>query len=246
MAIISIHALLTESDLLCLQQMLDCKQFQSTLSSRRATLELEQDGKSIQISIHALLTESDHHHARGNLRLRDFNPRSPHGERPSSCTRQPPTTGFQSTLSSRRATSPDELKAFITKISIHALLTESDRSTIRWGDVYSQFQSTLSSRRATISAPDLDEVDDISIHALLTESDAKTAAETAQTAAISIHALLTESDYLRVGGTDTGPRISIHALLTESDFIIIRIAPRVLVFQSTLSSRRATYQNWTD
>ena len=37
-------------------------------------------------------------------------------------------------------------------ISIHALLAESDRSTVRWGDVYSQFQSTLSLRRATKSS----------------------------------------------------------------------------------------------
>ena len=56
---ISIHALLTESDqrlcLLCDH----CRQFQSTLSSRRATCACGESDTTSQISIHALLTESD-------------------------------------------------------------------------------------------------------------------------------------------------------------------------------------------
>ena len=57
---ISIHALLTESDHPV--PVVKCKRrrFQSTLSSRRATVILVQPGDQlVQISIHALLTESD-------------------------------------------------------------------------------------------------------------------------------------------------------------------------------------------
>ena len=57
--------------------------FQSTLSSRRATDPWFLRMKEEFISIHALLTESDRHiRCHKNTSLIDFNPRSPHGERP--------------------------------------------------------------------------------------------------------------------------------------------------------------------
>ena len=125
--------------------------FQSTLSLRRATrqhchlpdpplisihallAESDQDtGYAIPersgISIHALLAESDHPTPAVSSRsfgisIHALLAESDYGRRLTLfCSVQ-----FQSTLSLRRAT----------------------RSTVRWGDVYSQFQSTLSLRRAT-------------------------------------------------------------------------------------------------
>ena len=145
--------------------------FQSTLSSRRATqavsLHLLLCGVSIHallaesdrnplrtpwflvsVSIHALLAESDRHaHGHQALRRR-FNPRSPRGERPASRCPMPTRAKFQSTLSSRRATRRPDI--FHSRI---------------------QFQSTLSSRRATPRKMDLTDAQKVSIHALLAESD---------------------------------------------------------------------------
>ena len=125
------------------------------------------------ISIHALLTESDSLLARVPLPDNDFNPRSPHGERPryriqanteasfqSTLSSRRATADcradkrvfhlFQSTLSSRRATGVRLWQQMYLFISIHALLTESDRTRTRFSSLEYRFQSTLSSRRATI------------------------------------------------------------------------------------------------
>ena len=60
---------------------------------------------------------------------------------------------------------------------------------------------------------------------------------------ISIHALLAESDrWLRIS-TDALDDISIHALLAESDTIYRTGTILEIVFLSTLSLRRATYDN---
>ena len=105
--------------------------FQSTLSSRRATNRLAVPFIHGLISIHALLTESDSQRfCQGKAILKDFNPRSPHGERRGTRGRSYDTKGFQSTLSSRRATG----------------------ATGRWRSSR-LFQSTLSSRRATPVSP---------------------------------------------------------------------------------------------
>ena len=192
---ISIHALLTESDGL----RPDPQDHAMTISIH--ALLTESDGRSdtagaqgLQISIHALLTESDPRGVRRRSRCRHFNPRSPHGERPGFCAfrfhcriyfnpRSPHGERllnstifssaflFQSTLSSRRATSALLIICLAREISIHALLTESDYFSVRictncrisihalltesdfrfFGifKVRQSFQSTLSSRRAT-------------------------------------------------------------------------------------------------
>ena len=103
---------------------------------------------------------------------RDFYPRSPCGERPTSHDRDFHPTRFLSTLSLRRATSDSDFSAPATSmISIHALLAESDSKTgsaANWSsDFYprspcgerrrfssrrpfvGRFLSTLSLRRAT-------------------------------------------------------------------------------------------------
>ena len=127
------------------------QRFQSTLSLRRATV-----GGCRYFCI-----------------IKNFNPRSPCGERlgdilagalirpfQSTLSSRRATSqsmlvdwrrylSFQSTLSSRRATSQGPASQSARPISIHALLTESDGDKSLIGKVNRQFQSTLSSRRAT-------------------------------------------------------------------------------------------------
>ena len=59
--------------------------FQSTLSSRRATPQHPVRPAPSGISIHALLTESDSREGTPDAGQRNFNPRSPHGERRHVC-----------------------------------------------------------------------------------------------------------------------------------------------------------------
>ena len=238
--VISIHALLAESDL--------------GRQSRR------QDRSPI--SIHALLAESDTSPAAAPFRLSTFlstlslrrataqawpvlpagchfYPRSPCGERPLCPKTQPSKPTFLSTLSLRRATTKHTNLTNKISISIHALLAESD--IVQW-----EGMKSLS----------------ISIHALLAESDRIPRQPPCQNrdfyprspcgerhrynilldqqVRISIHALLAESDPNAKQGSQSGHCISIHALLAESD-------PRLMffwlcgrLFLSTLSLRRAT------
>ena len=125
--LISIHALHEESDEFVVSSISSQQKFQSTLSMRRATFDVERcDHLRGRISIHALHEESD----------------------PLCCSTTPRSI-FQSTLSMRRATirvSPYRHAAFI---SIHALHEESDRRPHHRSGRSPRFQSTLSMRRAT-------------------------------------------------------------------------------------------------
>ena len=215
MLIISIHALLAESDRPWRILSPSLRGFLSTLSLRRATqlrkasdggliisihaLLAESDEKTMtdnkrtHISIHALLAESDF----GSFSLHDllfyFYPRSPCGERPVDCDEWACDGIFLSTLSLRRATQAQGLKIPAHGISIHALLAESDHSVYRDSGASPPFLSTLSLRRATTPARILSRQSVISIHALLAESDDwPPIREIIQW--ISIHALLAESD----------------------------------------------------
>ena len=171
-SIISIHALLAESDsaLACLVGFV-CL-FLSTLSLRRATSEAvcPYNGKSI--SIHALLAESDPENRAAffilpvflsTLSLRratlafcpfcivhaDFYPRSPCGERQRGLGQIPGRHHFypRSPCGERRLAVRAEVGDF--DISIHALLAESDGQGGDALDGVFQFLSTLSLRRAT-------------------------------------------------------------------------------------------------
>ena len=102
---ISIHALLAESDSIFNLGGQDINVFLSTLSLRRATA----------------------HDAKGPGRVFDFYPRSPCGERPQDLIAKELTLAFLSTLSLRRATLSGTSPASMRKISIHALLAESDQ-----------------------------------------------------------------------------------------------------------------------
>ena len=103
--LISIHALLAESDPNTDIIILDEYQFLSTLSLRRATLMWYQCNTVVKISIHALLAESDGLSYFYIIKI----------------------TVFLSTLSLRRATSTPTTVVTLICISIHALLAESDR-----------------------------------------------------------------------------------------------------------------------
>ena len=92
--LISIHALLTESDCLAFTFPIPGESFQSTLSSRRATRDAGIGELDFVISIHALLTESDFISSSVSWIQRYFNPRSPHGERRRTERRQPLTRRY--------------------------------------------------------------------------------------------------------------------------------------------------------
>ena len=80
--VISIHALLAESDLWTCCWRRCAGIFLSTLSLRRATARKQERGGYHGISIHALLAESDLAAQYTNTMLGYFYPRSPCGERP--------------------------------------------------------------------------------------------------------------------------------------------------------------------
>ncbi len=126
---ISIHALLAESDLF--RQNYECFKwiFLSTLSLRRATQSSAKSTPEEAISIHALLAESDKPRSIQGLALPVFLStlslrRATHGQK---------TKGhrsvFLSTLSLRRATAKKYSGLSFARISIHALLAESDTRT---------------------------------------------------------------------------------------------------------------------
>mgnify|MGYP003094446357 CR=1 FL=1 len=128
-SVISIHALLAESDATTPGKVLAGWTFLSTLSLRRATGCSCAVRCRIGISIHALLAESDTPRMFCRCRVRHFYPRSPCGERP----------WHMETI---------KLPA---KISIHALLAESDKMDGTDDITDTLFLSTLSLRRATCS-----------------------------------------------------------------------------------------------
>ena len=101
------------------------------------------------ISIHALLAESDRTNLDKFHKDLNFYPRSPCGERLFNACCTKPIHTFLSTLSLRRATGVMALPITPTYISIHALLAESDNSSVNTADQEARFLSTLSLRRAT-------------------------------------------------------------------------------------------------
>ena len=150
---ISIHALLTEGDRTSIAFFSTFPLFQSTPSSRRATYyEARMRAAKYNISIHALLTEGDVDPVGRQAQLPPISIHAllTEGDRihtgKTTCNIE-----FQSTPSSRRATSFRSGELCSLSISIHALLTEGDQNV--------KFASSL--------------LVDISIHALLTEGDSK-------------------------------------------------------------------------
>ena len=196
----------------------DAVLFLSTLSLRRATS-----------------NESSEHTNDSN-----FYPRSPCGERQRLNNPVKIKVIFLSTLSLRRATASWAHHTGGPRISIHALLAESDG-----GDL------------VHISA-----LDGISIHALLAESDQLPALKPPRVfrflstlslrraTIISPHSTPDSGNFYprspcgerpsKLAKTSRTEKISIHALLAESDSTIMLYNPSSLIFLSTLSLRRAT------
>mgnify|MGYP001329655784 CR=1 FL=1 len=241
--VISIHALLAESDSWYLVGVCLLFVFLSTLSLRRATsftgvswsqpsnfyprspcgerLHIGRGCVMIhRISIHALLAESD----------------------PPAAASIPFCATFLSTLSLRRATAKSSIAAvpralFLSTLSLRRATFRTPRRS-KWGTHF--YPRSPCGERRLLQNGFLD-VAAISIHALLAESDARLAAFAQHGAEdfyprspcgerryslrpppargeISIHALLAESDHARVG-VAAGAVISIHALLAESDVL---------------------------
>ena len=146
---ISIHAPRTGSDTGSASAWAQTAQFQSTLPARGATPSGQPEYASPQISIHAPRTGSDPRFFGGGGGGGDFNPRSPHGERPARSALRSCCSAFQPTLPARGATYA--VPSTITPArnfnprSPHG----ERRSTSTDTAAKSQFQSTLPARGAT-------------------------------------------------------------------------------------------------
>ena len=146
---------------------------------------------------------------------------------------------FLSTLSLRRATLFFGRDASKPRISIHALLAESDKSVINGIMERDNFYPRSPCGERPLLKSSLLQSQFISIHALLAESDTSPIPAVTRVAnfyprspcgerllsayvrvtqrqRISIHALLAESDLIILCSI-SAPCISIHALLAESD-----------------------------
>ena len=166
------------------------------------------------ISIHAPRTGSDDE--RGGIAGEvDFNPRSPHGERPGPHSTNKNAISFQSTLPARGATVVVKVPICRAAISIHAPRTGSDEHDLSVPCLRRQFQSTLPARGATNHNSRSSYACHISIHAPRTGSDPRDATHLHQHH-ISIHAPRTGSDSPDESRERNRP-ISIHAPRTGSD-----------------------------
>ena len=123
--------------------------FQPTLPARGATLRRKFLVFANSISTHAPRTGSDGLSIRPRRCTADFNPRSPHGERQSPCSRPLETGKFQPTLPARGATSRKEELQERHRISTHAPRTGSDRTFPSVLHPNGRFQPTLPARGAT-------------------------------------------------------------------------------------------------
>ena len=126
--------------------------FLSTLSLRRATQNPKKPNKTQRFLSTLSLRRATHGQFIPHLLPQHFYPRSPCGERPRFLLL--PVRG--------------------SRISIHALLAESDASLVEMPRISAIFLSTLSLRRATHKHGQLQQGHVISIHALLAESDGET------------------------------------------------------------------------
>ena len=169
--------------------------FQSTLPVRGATRNTHTDTSDQLISIHAPRAGSDIAHLLQLANLRDFNPRSPCGERLTRNYTSPAINQFQSTLPVRGATQVLAASQGKQSISIHAPRAGSDdrpatlpgvpmnfnpRSpcgerlmAIEGIEKDFKFQSTLPVRGATFLLAELTRCLEISIHAPRAGSDSR-------------------------------------------------------------------------
>ena len=193
--------------------------FQSTLPARGATTAARGGGGFRRISIHAPRTGSDASLQGYNFNRRDFNPRSPHGERPDSChPGVSPARRFQSTLPARGATGCASGRRRLCRISIHAPRTGSDPADGRSAHVKD---------RISIHAPRTGSDDD--------QTEMRSLIQTFQSTLPARGATGADGRPVRHDG------ISIHAPRTGSDLAARKSRTRPLAFQSTLPARGATH-----
>ena len=147
---------------------------------------------------------------------------------------------FLSTLSLRRATYPRSASSTSRRISIHALLAESDRQKLYAQRILFNFypRSPCGERQLTVESKS--DLTLISIHALLAESDHRSRAVGDRGPDFYPRSPCGER---LPGGIKPSPRsiISIHALLAESDGRRPEAPLHHPIFLSTLSLRRATF-----
>ena len=240
--------------------------FQSTLPARGATEGRKKKGVTQDISIHAPRTGSDGTAFHQRQHAGDFNPRSPHGERPSSMAHRAILLLFQSTLPARGATtspiSSGKSTTYFNPRSPHG----ERRSACIWMARHTAFQSTLPARGATRRKArcctstsfqsTLPARGATSLPATRTSSESSFQSTLPARGAtnvrmdIPIHKLSFQSTLPARGATQRGqPRgqfdfISIHAPRTGSDDFANIERKIDNVFQSTLPARGATRCRW--
>ena len=260
-SIISIHALLAESDRSRQIIIIIVDNFYPRSPCGERLDDLQVPASVSKISIHALLAESDAIAANPIFPVRDFYPRSPCGERPPRCRRHLKAPKFLSTLSLRRATIPHRGRnpgpRFLSTLSLRRA-TRISKNLM----TCLIFLSTLSLRRAT-GIPVIFLGDNaISIHALLAESD-DVVSDTDKLYYVFLSTLsLRRATVLALcscgGAFDFYPRspcgerqrrhknTSFHKLflstlsLRRATIISTILLPLPTIFLSTLSLRRAT------
>ena len=150
---ISIHALLAESDVFLLRKItitVDIS-IHALLAESDDVIAVMTDAQSI--SIHALLAESDNADYNYRSGHPDFYPRSPCGERPSMSITSNFKHPFLSTLSLRRATESRQLSERPTTYFYPRSPCGERRLPTALRTPHQRFLSTLSLRRATCFSP---------------------------------------------------------------------------------------------
>ena len=170
---------------------------------------------SARISIHALLAESDGFSSGAKADSVTFLSTLSLRRATTKKKINPASQTFLSTLSLRRATPEYFFVWHCMRISIHALLAESDAIYPSSTPPKEYFYPRSPCGERPVHFDTLSALASISIHALLAESDGRVNLLRFK-AIISIHALLAESDPSLYQLYDTYA-ISIHALLAESD-----------------------------
>ena len=224
-----------------------CARFQSTLSLRRATACSGRCFSISSISIHALLAESDTK-LRTIGKLLDI---SIHA-----LLAESDDTGFVLLASPRANFNPrspcgerhlDEDDMFpVIKFQSTLSLRRATAWAVVLAAVAIEFQSTLSLRRATSPSRVYRLGGGISIHALLAESDHSSDKEEDKNEEFQSTLSLRRATPDRFAQDLRTWSISIHALLAESDLPLRPRSRHRRRFQSTLSLRRATrISPWT-
>ena len=192
-----------------------------------------------EISIHAPREGSDDLRDLPAPACRNFNPRSPRGERLAAAWDGLCAVLFQSTLPARGATLQDFIKCNTQKNFNPRSPRGERRSMPLTMPKTSPFQSTLPARGATQQGLDVSVMDDISIHAPREGSDTRSAGTI--TGGIYFNPRSPRGERRRATHTP-GARcvISIHAPREGSDRRYGKIRWCQLSFQSTLPARGAT------